>query len=170
MHAFLVGVLLCMEVCAPGNSTIPEREKVHHERMASMALPLRMRAGCARYNMTVEAGRTYRVRMINAGSLAFLSVCFAGHNVTVVAADAYPINPLQATCVDINLGQRRASWFLVLGKAQPDASAICICKCHSALPACQPSDREKERHNSAHQVSCRKGHGAPIHQPRRLAG
>jgi FtsP/CotA-like multicopper oxidase with cupredoxin domain len=63
-------------------------------------------AGCARYNMTVEAGKTYRVRMINAGSLAFLSVCFAGHNVSVVAADAYPIDPLQAACVDINLGQR----------------------------------------------------------------
>ena len=62
--------------------------------------------------MTVEAGKTYRVRMINAGSLAFLSVCFAGHNVTVMAADAYPINPLQAACVDINLGQRCASLYV----------------------------------------------------------
>ena len=58
--------------------------------------------------MTVEAGKTYRVRIINAASLAFLSVCFGGHNVTVVAADAYPVDPLPVQCVDINLGQRCA--------------------------------------------------------------
>lgn len=46
--------------------------------------------------------------MINAGSLAYLSVCFSGHNVTVVAADAYPVSPFTASCVDINLGQRCA--------------------------------------------------------------
>ncbi|KAK9907756.1 hypothetical protein WJX75_009340 [Coccomyxa subellipsoidea] len=62
--------------------------------------------GCKRENVTVEAGKTYRIRMINAGSLAYLSVCFADHNVTIVAADAYPTNPLTVLCVDINLGQR----------------------------------------------------------------
>ena len=62
--------------------------------------------GCQRYNMTVEAGKTYRVRIINAGSLLFLSVCFDRHNVTIVAADAYPVNPQPVSCVDINLGQR----------------------------------------------------------------
>ncbi len=62
--------------------------------------------GCQRYNMTVEAGKTYRVRIINAGSLLFLSVCFDRHNVTIVAADAYPVNLQPVSCVDINLGQR----------------------------------------------------------------
>ncbi|CAL8462933.1 g2467 [Coccomyxa elongata] len=62
--------------------------------------------GCKRENVTVEAGKTYRIRMINAGSLAYLTVCFADHNVTIVAADAYPTNPLTVPCVDINLGQR----------------------------------------------------------------
>lgn len=83
--------------------------------------------GCTRYNMTVEAGKTYRVRLINAGSLAFLSVCFADHSVTVVAADAYPIDPFVAKCVDINLGQRCAlvltcqgSAFHALFTAQPE--------------------------------------------------
>ena len=63
-------------------------------------------AGCSRYNMTVEAGKTYRIRMINAGSLVFYTVCFAGHNVTIVAADSFPVTPLSVSCVDINLGQR----------------------------------------------------------------
>ena len=56
--------------------------------------------------MTVEPQKTYRIRMINAGSLLFMTVCFAGHNVTIVAADAYPVNPLSIDCIDINLGQR----------------------------------------------------------------
>ena len=56
--------------------------------------------------MTVETGKTYRIRMIGAGSLDFLTVCFDRHNVTIVAADAYPTEHLQVQCVDINLGQR----------------------------------------------------------------
>ena len=56
--------------------------------------------------MTVEAGKTYRIRMINAGSLVFYTVCFAGHNVTLIAADSFPVTPLSVSCVDINLGQR----------------------------------------------------------------
>ena len=56
--------------------------------------------------MTVEAGKTYRIRMINAGSLVFFTVCFAGHNVTIIAADSFPVTPLSVSCVDINLGQR----------------------------------------------------------------
>ena len=64
------------------------------------------RAGCSRYNMTVQPQKTYRIRIINAGSLLFMTVCFAGHNVTIAAADAYPVNPLSVDCVDINLGQR----------------------------------------------------------------
>ena len=67
---------------------------------------LRDHAGCSRYNMTVEAGKTYRIRMINAGSLVFYTVCFAGHNVTIIAADSFPVTPLPVSCVDINLGQR----------------------------------------------------------------
>lgn len=56
--------------------------------------------------MTVEAGKTYRVRIINAGSLLYQTVCFDRHNVTIFAADAYPVNLLPVSCVDINLGQR----------------------------------------------------------------
>lgn len=86
--------------------------------------------------MTVEAGKTYRVRMINAGSLAFLSVCFAGHSVTVVAADAYPVEPLPVQCVDINLGQRcapgwRAPCAAYAAACQAPVAVTCA---HAILP------------------------------------
>lgn len=68
----------------------------------------------------MEAGKTYRIRMINAGSLAYLTVCFADHNVTIVAADAYPTNPLTVPCVDINLGQRYALHHMV--------ELLCLCR------------------------------------------
>lgn len=77
----------------------------HTEKIACEQV-LMLAAGCSRYNMTVEAGKTYRVRMINAGSLLFYTACFDRHNVTIIAADAYPVTPLPVTCVDINLGQR----------------------------------------------------------------
>jgi FtsP/CotA-like multicopper oxidase with cupredoxin domain len=85
--------------------------------------------GCKRENVTVEAGKTYRIRMINAGSLAFLSVCFSGHNVTVFAADAYPIIPLNVSCVDINLGQRCA---LGLFPSKAGVSITVVCRARLA--------------------------------------
>ncbi len=92
--------------------------------------------GCKRENVTVEAGKTYRIRMINAGSLAYLTVCFANHNVTIVAADAYPTNPLTMPCVDINLGQRCALHrvALVLWLSGPSSWIVQV-KCHAG-PCC----------------------------------
>jgi hypothetical protein len=54
----------------------------------------------------VEAGKTYRFRIINAASLTYQTVCFGGHNVTVIEADARPLQPFSAQCVDVNVGQR----------------------------------------------------------------
>ena len=63
--------------------------------------------GCTHANVTVEAGKTYRLRLISAVTLVYLTVCFEGHNVTLIAADASPIDPISfGSCVDINSGQR----------------------------------------------------------------
>jgi Multicopper oxidase len=35
-----------------------------------------------------------------------VSSALQGHKVTIVAADATPTEPLEVTCVDVNLGQR----------------------------------------------------------------
>ncbi|DBA96798.1 TPA: hypothetical protein ACH3X3_012965 [Trebouxia sp. C0006] len=63
--------------------------------------------GCSHENITVTAGKTYRVRIINGGSLLYQTVCFEGHNVTIIAGDATPTEPISfGPCVDINSGQR----------------------------------------------------------------
>ena len=63
--------------------------------------------GCSHDNITVMPGKTYRFRIINAGSLVYQTVCFEGHNVTIVAADAIPTDPVSfGPCVDVNSGQR----------------------------------------------------------------
>ncbi len=63
-------------------------------------------AGCRHEVITVKPNSTYLVRLINAGSLTYQTICFEGHNVTIVAADATPTEQLTVPCVDINLGQR----------------------------------------------------------------
>eukprot|EP00884_Botryococcus_braunii_P009161 jgi/Botrbrau1/18246/Bobra.0844s0001.1 len=62
--------------------------------------------GCQRYNATVEQGKTYRIRIINVGSLGYLTLVFEGHPVTIIAADGVPVHPLEVDQIDINLGQR----------------------------------------------------------------
>lgn len=70
--------------------------------------------GCSHENITVVAGETYRFRIINGGSLLYQTVCFKGHNVTIVAADATPTEPVSfGSCVDVNVGQRCAILMLM---------------------------------------------------------
>lgn len=60
-----------------------------------------------RYSIQVMPNTVYRIRLIGAGSLTYQIVCFEGHNVTLVATDARPVDPLEVgECVDVNLGQR----------------------------------------------------------------
>ena len=87
--------------------------------------------GCSHENITVTAGKTYRVRIINGGSLLYQTVCFEGHNVTIIAGDATPTEPISfGPCVDINSGQRCNTALL---------STFCICsinsgqRCNTAL-------------------------------------
>ena len=67
--------------------------------------------GCSHTNVTVEQGDTIRFRLINPSILAYITVCFEGHNVTIVAADAFPVQPISyGSCVDLGSGQR---WVLM---------------------------------------------------------
>ena len=63
-------------------------------------------SGCSHYNLTVDPGKTYRLRVINAGSLTYLTLVFEGHNMTIVAADATLTEPLNVSSLDVNAGQR----------------------------------------------------------------
>jgi Multicopper oxidase len=77
------------------------------------------------------------------GSLAYLTLVFESHPVTIVAADAVPVEPLDVDQVDINLGQRcglespvgvLAGWLAVcvcVGvcvRARARAR-VCVCRC-----------------------------------------
>lgn len=60
-----------------------------------------------RYVWEVESNKTYLVRVINSGSLVYQTLCFEGHNLTVIATDARPVEPRHVgSCVDVNMGQR----------------------------------------------------------------
>jgi hypothetical protein len=78
----------------------------HLDELGSQVLLASLPAGCSRQNFTVEAGKTYLFRIISATTLTYQTVCFGGHKVTVVAADAVPVEPLEVACVDVNSGQR----------------------------------------------------------------
>jgi len=55
--------------------------------------------GGSNYNLTVDAGKRYRMRVINAGSLANIRFSVDGHVLTVIEADATPIEPVQVQSV-----------------------------------------------------------------------
>lgn len=66
--------------------------------------------GCGHANFTVEEGATYRFRLVANTLVAFMTVCFEGHNVTVIETDATPVEPVSfGECVDVASGQRCAN-------------------------------------------------------------
>lgn len=63
-------------------------------------------SGCSHYNLTVDPGKTYRLRVINYASLVMLTFAVEGHKMTIIAADGTPTEPLTVDSVDVNSGQR----------------------------------------------------------------
>lgn len=55
--------------------------------------------GGSDYNFTVEAGKRYRMRIINTGSLADIRFSVDGHILTVIEADATPVEPRRVQSV-----------------------------------------------------------------------
>ena len=49
------------------------------------------------------------VHVADRAGAARQTLCFEGHNLTIVAADGYLTKPLVVSCLDINLGQRCAA-------------------------------------------------------------
>ena len=58
----------------------------------------------------MDPGKTYRLRLISAVSLDYLTFYVKDHNLTIIAADATPTEHLTVSSVDINSGQRFGSW------------------------------------------------------------
>jgi iron transport multicopper oxidase len=54
----------------------------------------------------VVSNATYRLRIVNAGSLGYFNFAIAGHTLTVIAMDAMPKKALVVNSIDIASGQR----------------------------------------------------------------
>ncbi|KAK9703260.1 hypothetical protein K7432_010820 [Basidiobolus ranarum] len=61
---------------------------------------------CSYDKINVEPGKTYRIRIIGATSLSYVSLSIANHNMTLIEADGSMIEPVQITNLEINSGQR----------------------------------------------------------------
>ena len=59
--------------------------------------------GGANYNFTVQAGKRYRIRVINAGSFADVQFSVDGHPLMVIEADATAIKPMQVQSVSLSI-------------------------------------------------------------------
>jgi L-ascorbate oxidase len=66
--------------------------------------------------INVSAGKTYRLRIVNAASLVIMNVAFKDHNLTIIEQDGTMIDPVEVTSLDLSPGQR----FSVLLEANQD--------------------------------------------------
>ncbi|KAF8861398.1 hypothetical protein BDZ45DRAFT_800116 [Acephala macrosclerotiorum] len=61
-------------------------------------------AGVATFQFT--AGKTHRLRLINAGAEGMQKFSIDGHNLTIIAQDFVPVNPYDTQVVTLGIGQR----------------------------------------------------------------
>ncbi|CAM6117246.1 unnamed protein product [Calypogeia fissa] len=60
---------------------------------------------CAPYVLPVEAGKTYRLRVTSVASLSSLNFILEGHNMTVVEASGYYVEPVVVQNLDVYSGE-----------------------------------------------------------------
>jgi L-ascorbate oxidase len=70
-------------------------------------------------DIPVEAGKTYRLRIISAASLIGFNFAIANHTMTVVEADGTIVDPVEVANLDLTIGQR----YSVLLKADQPAGS-----------------------------------------------
>lgn len=71
-------------------------------------------------SISVEAGKTYLFRIINAASLVAVNFAIAHHNMTIVRVEGTYVEPLTLPSLDINVAQRYS--VLVTMDQEPDTS------------------------------------------------
>lgn len=63
-------------------------------------------SGGSRWTMNVEAGKTYRLRLVNTAIQTTFKFYLDGHKFQVIANDFVPIKPYTTNIININTGQR----------------------------------------------------------------
>mmetsp|Transcript_1948 Transcript_1948/g.2989 ORF Transcript_1948/g.2989 Transcript_1948/m.2989 type:complete len:508 (-) Transcript_1948:218-1741(-) len=86
---------------------------------SNYCMPSCTNASSSLETISVTAGKTYRLRIVNAGSLVIMNVAFEDHNLTVIEADGTMINPFVVDSLDLSPGQR----YSVLLEANQDPAA-----------------------------------------------
>lgn len=56
--------------------------------------------------ISVEQGKTYLFRVINAGGLVSLNLALANHTMRIMKTDGRFVNPIDVTSLELNLAQR----------------------------------------------------------------
>jgi L-ascorbate oxidase len=74
-----------------------------------------------RENLFVHSGKTYLLRVLNAGSLAFFNFAIANHTLTLVGADGHAVEQTELSSIDIGPGCRVE--VLVTANQQPPLPA-----------------------------------------------
>eukprot|EP00199_Chlamydomonas_sp_CCMP681_P000320 CAMPEP_0119105092 /NCGR_PEP_ID=MMETSP1180-20130426/3149_1 /TAXON_ID=3052 ORGANISM="Chlamydomonas cf sp, Strain CCMP681" /NCGR_SAMPLE_ID=MMETSP1180 /ASSEMBLY_ACC=CAM_ASM_000741 /LENGTH=596 /DNA_ID=CAMNT_0007090057 /DNA_START=170 /DNA_END=1960 /DNA_ORIENTATION=+ len=107
-------------------------------------------SGATHEQYNVEPGKQYLFRLINAGSSLYTTVCFEGHKVQLITADATPINWvfLSNGCIDMNTGQRYDILLTTLAVTTAAPSTYWI-SAHSQMSAGSPSAYAVLRYASA---------------------
>ena len=62
--------------------------------------------GGEKYQLVFEAGKKYRLRLINIATEAWFQFSIDGHKMTVISTDLVPIVPYETDSVLVNMGQR----------------------------------------------------------------
>jgi FtsP/CotA-like multicopper oxidase with cupredoxin domain len=57
-------------------------------------------------NVTVDEGKTYRLRLINAAQLVMVNFAIANHSMTIVQVEGTNVEPIMVDSLDISPGQR----------------------------------------------------------------
>ncbi|KAH9947844.1 multicopper oxidase [Amylocystis lapponica] len=58
------------------------------------------------FNITLQPNKTYRLRLVNAGTFVAMQFSVDAHNLTVVEGDGTPVAPVQASSVSVAVAQR----------------------------------------------------------------
>jgi FtsP/CotA-like multicopper oxidase with cupredoxin domain len=112
------------------NATIPDNNLIQGMGpfdCSQTTLPCTQNGTFAKFGF--ESGKSYRLRLINAGADAMQEFSIDGHTLTVIANDMVPIVPYETTTVRLGIGQRSD----VVVVANSTAGAVWM---RSTIPTC----------------------------------
>ncbi|KAH7038265.1 L-ascorbate oxidase [Microdochium trichocladiopsis] len=98
---------------------------VLNDRTGNASLATAKDDSCKPYIITVEPGKTYRMRFVNEAALSFLMVGIQGHSeLTIIEADGHYTKPANVSYIQFGSGQRYSVLFKAKTEQQLDADGL----------------------------------------------